>query len=54
MALTKIEKLLIELMRESTNLLEKSSQSEEALKAVTQSFKEARDIFRSTNFEEAQ
>ena len=54
MALTKIEKLLIELMRESTNLLEKSSQSEEALKAVTESFKEATAVFRNTDFEEAQ
>ena len=51
MAPTKMEELLIELMRASTDLLEQSCQSEEASKAVCQSFKEAIDVFHSTSFE---
>jgi hypothetical protein len=51
MASTKMDKLLIELMRVSTNLIEQSSQSEEAREAVTQSLKEAIDVFHKTSFE---
>ena len=51
MASTKIDELVIELMRESTNLLEMSFQSEEACEVATQSFKEAIDVFHNTSFE---
>jgi len=46
-----MEKLVIELMRVSTNLLEQSSQSQESHQAVTQSLKEAIDVLHNTNFE---
>ncbi len=51
MSSTKIDELVIELMRESTNLLEMSFQSEEACEVATQSFKEAIDVFHNTSFE---
>ena len=51
MTSTKMDKLLIELMRESTNLLELSFQNEEAHEAVTQSLQEALDVLHNTNFE---
>ena len=47
-----MDKLLIELMRESTNLLELSFQNEEAHEAATQSFQKALDVLHSTNFED--
>lgn len=52
MASTKMEKLVIELMRESTNILEHASQSEEALEIATQGLQKALDTLHCTNYEE--